>query len=257
MPGSGDLSQSSQRPRRLRNLEVQKVLAEIRLLELQTDALEAKDKSFLQKIYDFITKYLGWIVALITLFGGITKPISDYLETRRKAHVISINNSIIRILDSTANIKESTLLEISSQPPDVLAPILLFNLNKGAIQPQLAKNIYVRMLELNNELSHETQSDKIIFSLFGQENARKTLLSQLNIFAQKDLRYNFPDSLDNVKFNRKVQVLEAYIDIIAEANINPSKEPSIKPLIDTFTCKCSETKMQSLPLCKYFYEQIK
>lgn len=254
MPGSG---KPSERPRRLHSLEIQKVLAEITLLQLQTNALATKNKSFAEKIYDFITKYLGWIVALITLFGGVTKPISDYLETRRKAHVITINNSIIRILDSSENIKESTLLEVSSQPPDVLAPILLFNLNKGAIQPQLAKNIYVRMLELNNELSNETKSDKILFSLFGQENARKILLSQLNSFAQKDLRYNFPDSIDNAKFNRKVQVLGAYIDIITEAGINPNKEPSIKPLIDTFKCKCSETKVQSFAICKYFYEQIR
>jgi hypothetical protein len=201
-------------------------------LEIQSlqDQLTKPHPGFLEQVRNVLQKYLGQIVAISVLIGGVVTPVTSYVSQQRKDHLRQTNSKVLSVLDSVTVSSEALLMSICTEDPYVAAPLLLYHLNNDATSAYLMKKIYVKMYSVNKELTDYTWQDKIL--LFFVKDNISILKAELikNACNQFSLSPPFDDK------TRKIMV--AYVNLIFELGLN--NERDFKNALDILSSKCNQ-----------------
>jgi hypothetical protein len=217
----------------------------LKKLRLEIEALEkslSPDKATVwQKLNHYFQKNLGQISALIILFASFVTPVLNYISNQRQQQLVQVNSTVLEILlDSlgTNYISPANLLQISTQDPQVVAPLILDQLNKDIVHPEKAMKIYKRMYDVNQNLVKYTWTDRILF-LFIDDN--KTIL-------EEELAKNATAQFGRELGERTVDIMKAYIDIIMELNLQDKSD--FKKAFNVIETKCHINE-EYKSLCDY------
>jgi hypothetical protein len=150
-------------------LELEKLRLEIEILENTLEDSKPKERTAIQNFIALLKKNIGYITSIGVVIGGLVTPILDYVAERKNNQMITINSSLVAVLDST-ELNNSTLVDVSSSDPAVAAPFLLSQLDNGTVSQALVTQIYQMMYRINQDKPHRSLTDKILF-LFVKDNS--------------------------------------------------------------------------------------
>jgi hypothetical protein len=225
-------------------LELRKLQNEVIILQKQIDDANPDKINTIQKCWEFIKKNMAQISAVIVLIGTIYNPIINYIASQHKAQQINVGNNLWKILDTPIT-NDKKLLEISTQDPAILAPIVLGLLNDSSINLITAKNLYVRMYD-NTDFYNQSVYDKFL-SLFIKDN-KSILEEELCRNAKKVFNYDISNS------DSLLNIITTYIDIIFQLRFQNKSE--FIELFEILKSKCNSCSA-SKSICKYLYVAYK
>lgn len=228
-----------------RDLKKKKLLLEVSLLQKQVAGEAPPKLKFWERISRYLQQNLGQIATIITLLGFFITPVWSYVSSQRQEKLIRINSDILQIvLAEDTTITNKDLMTISTQDPQVVAPILLDQLNKNRMSHKKAERIYKRMYEVNKDLTRYSLLDKILF-LFMPDNQR-VLERELSLNATRQFRKSFSPEA--------AKIAETYVNIIASLDLEEKK--AFVAALDELTIKCQQDTAYR-HLCKYRDEVLK
>jgi hypothetical protein len=187
-------------------LKKEKLQAEIDLLNkrIEKDYAEVKSLTRSERITAFVKKWYGFILALITVFGGfwtIYFPVQSYFDSQRKALHYSLNDEMIKAIDSLTSLNQITVeksILILSYFESNAIPILVFNIERS--DGTSLENYYSAIREI-----YKQNSTDIVETIIERMNYYYYSLGLFQDSVVETPNYNtltnFSRLLNNIKLN--------------------------------------------------------
>lgn len=213
---------------------------ELKKLELEVKKLQNETSPTRYTIWERLNKYLqrnvGQIAAVIVLLGSIITPVLNYVSVQRQQHLVQINGNILRLIVDTVNINNADLIEIATQDPKIVAPILLDLLNKKEVNHNRIETIFIRLYQINKDLTRYSFFDKTLFFLM--DNNQEILENELKLNALKQFEGSYDPN-----------VAKTYIKLMVTLNLDTTKK--FMPIVNLLKEKSkSDPRYESL--LKYY-----
>jgi hypothetical protein len=224
-------------------LKFKKLVLEVSMLQNQLDGFTPPRLNILQRLYKYLQKNVGQIVAIALLLSSFVTPVWKFVSSQRQQQMITVNNSILQIMDTT-KITKKQLMEVSAQDPKIVAPILLDQFNKRNIDPDRAIQIYKWMYDVNKDLVHESLFDHVFF-FFADDN-KDVLEDELCSNAIKQFQKDYD--------RRDLKVTLGYIDMIFDFGLHEKKD--FKNALNVLLAKCASKESKHQHLCDYLTSKI-
>lgn len=226
-----------------RELMEKKVAKEIELLEeqIKEKKLPPKDNSFRAKLGKFFKEFQVIILGLVAITGGaitLTKPILDYIETRKNLQTLKFDTEFIASVDSIMNIPGHQ---------SVAEKRLLFNLNKYQSREYVTFFMNALLYNTSDPDQNKNVVEKVAYAIA----FRMRMLSLIN---NDNDAYKKEEELNKLVYERNEKFFNY---ILAHLNDHDLKtDPDILQQIINHIAIIKKLELQNVDNPKYNYPKL-